>query len=58
MMIGFTFNKFTIPVYTFDPFGNGRNFIVGFNMAWKYTRKKQPAFPVVKSDVTATGSNQ
>jgi len=34
MMIGFVFNKFTIPVYTFDPFSNGRNFIVGFNMAW------------------------
>jgi len=40
MMIGFTFNKFTIPVYTFDPFGNGRSFIVGFNMAWKHARKK------------------
>lgn len=58
MMIGFTFNKFTIPVYTFDPFGNGRNFIVGFNMAWKHTRKKQAAWPVVKNDDPATGSNQ
>jgi hypothetical protein len=58
MMIGFTFNKFTIPVYTFDPFGNGRNFIVGFNMAWKHAGKKQPAYPVVKSDAPAAGSNQ
>ena len=53
MMIGFTFNRFTIPVYTFDPFTNGRNFIVGFNMAWKHPKKKQPAFPVVKSDAIA-----
>lgn len=58
IMIGFTFNKFTIPVYTFDPFGTGRNFIVGFNMAWKHAGKKQPAYPIVKSDATATGSNQ
>jgi len=50
MMIGFMFNKFTIPVYTFDPFTNGRNFIVGFNMAWKHGKKKQPAYPVVKND--------
>jgi len=58
MMIGFTFNKFTIPVYTFDPFGNGRNFIVGFNMVWKHAGKKQPACPVVKSDASAAGSTQ
>jgi hypothetical protein len=51
MMVGFTFNRFTIPVYTFNPFNNdGRSFIVGFTMAWKQTRKKQPAYPIVKSD--------
>jgi len=49
LMIGFTFNRFTIPVYTFDPFNNGRNFIVGVNMAWKHTKKKQPTYPVVKN---------
>ena len=51
MMIGFTFNKFTIPVYTFDPFNNnGRNFVVGVTMSWKSQRKKQPAYPIVQSD--------
>jgi hypothetical protein len=57
MMIGFVFNRFTVPVYTFDPFTNGRNFIVGFNMAWKHTKKKQSAFPLVKSDAAVSGSN-
>lgn len=50
VMIGFTFNRFTIPVYTFDPFNSGRNFIVGVTMEWKQTKRKQPAYPVVKSD--------
>lgn len=52
MMVGFTFNRFTIPVYTFDPFNNnGRNFIVGVTMAWKSTKKKQPAaYPLVQGD--------
>lgn len=51
MMIGFTFNRFTVPVYTFDPFNNnGRNFIVGLTMAWKQTNRKKPVYPVVKGD--------
>ena len=50
VMIGFVFDNFTIPVYTFDPFTNGRNFIVGFNMAWKQAKKKQPAYPIVKNE--------
>jgi|GEM_PF-361786 len=57
ILIGFTFNKFTIPVYTFDPFGGGRNFIVGFNTTWKHARKKQPAYNVVKSDATVVTLN-
>ena len=52
MMIGFVFNRFTIPVYTFDPFTNGRNFIIGVNMTWKQAKKKQPAYPVVKGNAT------
>jgi hypothetical protein len=35
MMIGFTFKRFTIPVYSFEPFNSNRNFIVGVTMAWK-----------------------
>jgi len=54
MMIGFTFKRFTIPVYTFDPFNNNRNFIVGFTMAWKQAKKKKPAYPIVKSDQLLT----
>ena len=50
VMIGFTFNRFTIPVYTFEPFNSGRNFIVGLTMEWKHTKRKQSAFPVVKGD--------
>jgi hypothetical protein len=50
LMIGFTFNRFSIPIYTFDPFNNGRNFIVGLTMAWKHSKRKQPAYPVVKGE--------
>jgi hypothetical protein len=38
-MIGFTFNRFTIPVYTFQPFNTMRNFIVGVTMEWKGKKK-------------------
>jgi hypothetical protein len=38
-MIGFTFNRFTIPVYTFEPFNTTRNFIVGVTMEWKSKKK-------------------
>jgi hypothetical protein len=50
VMIGFTFKKFTIPVYTFEPYNSGRNFIVGLTMEWTHTKRMQPAYPVVKSD--------
>jgi hypothetical protein len=42
-MVGFTFNRFTIPLYTFKPFNNSRNFIVGVTMEWKSKKKRQPA---------------
>lgn len=57
VMIGFTFNRFTIPVYTFEPFNSGRNFIVGLTMEWKHTKRKQPAFPVVKGDPPPVAEN-
>jgi len=47
-MVGFIFNRFTIPVYTFEPFNNSRNFIVGVTMEWKNKKKKQPV--LVKSE--------
>jgi len=50
VMIGFTFNRFTIPVYTFDPFNSSRNFIVGLTMEWKHPKRKQPAPSIVKSE--------
>lgn len=57
VMLGFSFSRFTIPIYAFEPFNNGRNFIVGFTMAWKGSKRKQPAFPVVKGDARpATGN--
>lgn len=56
-LLGFTFNRFTIPMYAFQPFGNGRNFIVGLTMTWKNAKRKQPTFPVVKGDARpATGT--
>ncbi|THU40437.1 hypothetical protein FAM09_11285 [Niastella caeni] len=57
VMIGFTFNRFTIPVYTFEPFNSGRNFIVGVTMEWTRKKKKQPAYPVVKGDPPPAVSN-
>lgn len=38
-MVGFTFNRFTIPIYTFEPFNGERNFIVGVTMEWKNKKK-------------------
>jgi hypothetical protein len=38
-MVGFTFNRFTIPVYTFEPFNKGRSFIVGVTMEWKNKKR-------------------
>ncbi|WP_205513728.1 hypothetical protein [Longitalea arenae] len=55
MMMGFSFKRFTIPVYTFEPFTSNRNFIVGVTMTWKHHKKKQ-AYPVVKSDAAALNS--
>ncbi|OQP61866.1 hypothetical protein A3860_30845 [Niastella vici] len=57
-MLGFTFNRFTVPIYSFEPFNsNGRNFIVGLTMAWKHSKRKQPAFPVVKGDARPANGN-
>jgi hypothetical protein len=56
-MVGFTFERFSIPIYTFDPFNAGRNFIVGLTMAWKHSKRKQPASPVVKSETPAVNNN-
>jgi hypothetical protein len=49
-MVGFTFNRFTIPVYTFEPFNATRSFIVGVTMEWKGKKKKQPV--LVKSETS------
>jgi len=50
IMVGFTFNRFTIPVYTFEPFNTSRNFVVGVTMEWKSKKKKQPV--LVKSEAS------
>src|SRR5687767_13080688 len=47
-LIGFTFNRFTVPVYTFAPFKKDRYFIVGLNFAWDRPAPKSANFPVVK----------
>ncbi|OQP52702.1 hypothetical protein [Niastella populi] len=49
-MVGFTFNRFTIPLYTFEPFNSGRNFIIGVTMEWTHKKRKQPA--LVKDETT------
>jgi hypothetical protein len=49
VLIGFSFKKFTVPVYTFSPLKKERYFIIGLNFAWA----QKPArnnFPVVKDD--------
>jgi hypothetical protein len=57
LMVGFTFNRFTIPIYTFEPYNSGRNFIVGVTMSWKHPKKKQPAPPVVKGNAIPAAVN-
>ncbi|MGC4101985.1 hypothetical protein [Ferruginibacter sp.] len=34
VLIGFLVNKFTIPVYVFNPLSSNRNFIIGVNTTW------------------------
>lgn len=39
ILIGFTFNRFTIPVYTFTPFTKERYFLAGLIVEWEHKRK-------------------
>jgi hypothetical protein len=50
VLVGFTFNKFTVPVYTFAPFNKDRYFIIGFNYALTQKASTRKNFPVAKDD--------
>lgn len=50
VLIGFTFNKVTIPVYSFVPFNKERYFIVGLNIELNHKKPSAKNYPVVKAE--------
>lgn len=42
IMVGFSFNKFTFPLYAFSPMTNKRNFVLGINWEWQRLKRKAP----------------
>jgi hypothetical protein len=49
VLVGFTFNKFTIPVYSFVPYNKERYFIVGLNIELNH-KKSSKNYPVVRAE--------
>lgn len=39
VVVGFTFNNVTVPVYTFAPFNKDRYFIIGVTVEWAHAKK-------------------
>jgi hypothetical protein len=39
VLLGFSFSRFSIPVYGFDLFNNSRYFIIGFTVSWEGKKK-------------------
>jgi hypothetical protein len=39
VLLGFSFNRFSIPVYGFDLFNNSRYFIIGLTVSWEGKKK-------------------
>jgi hypothetical protein len=40
VLIGFSFDRWTFPIYSFSPFGSERYFVVGINWEWKHLRNQ------------------
>jgi len=40
ILVGFSFNQWSFPVYSFNPFANERYFVVGINWEWKHAAVK------------------
>ncbi|MEP6748211.1 MAG: hypothetical protein ABJB86_10835 [Bacteroidota bacterium] len=48
MLIGFSFNQWSFPLYSFNPFANGRYFVAGVNWEWKHgTGKHKKVDPLL-----------
>jgi hypothetical protein len=45
VLIGFSFDQWSFPVYSFTPYAAERYFVVGINWEWQYTRtpRRKPA---------------
>ncbi|MEO6637657.1 MAG: hypothetical protein ABIN25_05240 [Ginsengibacter sp.] len=41
IMLGFTYKNWTFPFYAFSPIDNKRNYVLGINWEWDYTKPKQ-----------------
>jgi hypothetical protein len=40
LLVGFSFNHWTFPIYSFSPFGSERYFVVGINWEWKHLKSQ------------------
>ncbi len=49
LLLGFSYNQWTFPVYSFNPFAEGRYFVVGVNWEWNHAKSK----PIKPAPITA-----
>lgn len=47
VMLGFSFNKFTFPVYAFNPLTDKKYFVVGINWQWQHSRRESTNTPLL-----------
>ena len=47
VMVGFSFGKYTIPIYSFDPLNRERYFIVGLTVQWQQKKSASPQRAIV-----------
>ena len=40
IMVGFSFNKFTFPLYAFSPLTNKKYFVLGINWKWQHSKSE------------------
>jgi hypothetical protein len=50
ILLGFSFNQWSFPIYNFNPFTNERYFVIGINWEWKqHKANKKSAIPPLLS---------
>lgn len=53
LFAGFSFKQWTFPVYSFNPFGAERYFVLGINREWKFGKSKRHRAPAFSQAATS-----